>query len=142
MGAPIFNLSGFHPAARMLARAGGAAIEVEIVDVAICALQEVVYAWVDNQGAALRIGTSRSAVRRRLLSYSTYINRSLAGEGGATPEWEAKEWLKLCNDCGELCVFVHHPAVIETTAGPIRPYLDIERVLIRRYKPRLNRSHR
>jgi hypothetical protein len=43
---------------------------------------------------------------------------------------------------GSLICYVHQPDEIDTIAGPLRPYLDIERVLIATKKPILNRGHR
>jgi hypothetical protein len=37
---------------------------------------------------------------------------------------------------------VHQPEPTPTAAGLVRPYLDIERQLIRQHRPLLNRSRR
>lgn len=130
----------FIPTARMLSAPAG--ISVQITDLRAQNLEEAVYAWITPYGEALRIGTSKKPVGLRLLSYPAYINRALAGNPSVTPLWEAKDWLRLLEANDSLLAVVHQPPTIDTVAGPLRPYLDIERHLIRATKPPLNRSHR
>ena len=59
-----------------------------------------------------------------------------------TPEWEAKGWVELLQKHGFLEARVYLPPEIGTPAGSIRPFLDVERVLIKDFKPSLNRSRR
>ncbi|MDX8517280.1 hypothetical protein [Mesorhizobium dulcispinae] len=91
---------------------------------------------------AVRIGACGASAGKRLLSYPGYINRSLAGCSGATPKWEALKWLGLLTAHGMLTAVVHQPEPTLTAAGLVRPYLDVERRLIRQHRPLLNRSHR
>ncbi|WP_187331587.1 hypothetical protein, partial [Mesorhizobium sp. M4B.F.Ca.ET.172.01.1.1] len=93
-------------------------------------------------GKPVRIGTCGASAGKRLLSYPGYINRSLAGRGGATPKWEALKWLNLLPEHGTLTAVVHQPEPTPTAAGLIRRCLDVERQLIRQHRPLLNRSHR
>lgn len=132
----------FRPAAEMKLAADGNSISITITAKEIGELDHAVYAWVTSQGEPLRIGTSQHAVAKRLRSYAVYINRSLAGQGGATPHWEALEWKRLLVHHRCLLAVVHQPAEYLSVAGLIRPCLDVERHLIRDFKPPLNRSHR
>ncbi len=75
-------------------------------------------------------------------TFPGYINRSLTGRGGATPKWEALKWLNLLTEHGMLTAVVHQPEPTPTAAGLIRPYLDIERQLIRQHRPLLNSGRR
>lgn len=132
----------FKPAAEMRLGRDGSSIQVTVTDPAACELGEAVYAWITADGKPVRIGACGSSAGKRLLSYPGYINRSLAGHGGATPKWEALKWLSLLTAHGMLTAVVHQPEPASTAAGLIRPYLDVERRLTRRHRPLLNRSHR
>ncbi|TPI44139.1 hypothetical protein FJW05_22560 [Mesorhizobium sp. B2-9-1] len=132
----------FKPAAEMRLGRDKSSIRVTITDPKACELGEAVYAWVTADGKAVRIGTCGASAGKRLLSYPGYINRSLTGRGGATPKWEALKWLNLLAEHGMLMAVVHQPEPIPSAAGLIRPYLDVERQLIRQHRPLLNRSHR
>lgn len=116
-------------------------VVVTITDYEQAASSEAVYLWTDAEGAVLRVGTTRHAVGKRLLEYGRHINRRLAGSKSPTPVWEAHRWLELAT-AGNMIALVHVPDTVATIAGPVRPYLDIERVLIHDLKPSLNRSHR
>ena len=132
----------FKPAAEMRLGRDKSSIRVTIIDPKACELGEAVYAWITADGQPVRIGTCGVSAGKRLLSYPSYINRSLAGRGGATPKWEALKWLNLLTEHGTLTAVVHQPEPIQTAAGLIRPYLDVEHQLIRRHRPLLNRGHR
>jgi hypothetical protein len=132
----------FKPAAEMRLSRDRSSIRVTITDPKVCELSEAVYAWITTGGKPVRIGTCGASAGKRLLSYPGYINRSLAGRGGATPKWEALKWLNVLTEHGMLTAVVHRPEPTPTAAGLIRPYLDVERQLIRRHRPLLNRSHR
>lgn len=103
---------------------------------------EVNYAWVSPAGDIVRVGTSKQPIGRRLAAYAKDINNRLVLGKGSTPDWEAKRWVSELSVFGHLVAFAHRPPEVDTVAGKIRPYLDIERVLIAKMKPRLNRSHR
>ena len=132
----------FKPAAEMRLGRDKSSIRVTITDPRVCELGEAVYAWITADGQPVRIGTCGSSAGKRLLSYPGYINRSLAGRGGATPKWEALNWLGLLTEHGVLTAVVHQPEPMPTAAGLVRPYLDVERQLIRQHRPLLNRRHR
>ncbi|RRI06005.1 hypothetical protein EH240_05610 [Mesorhizobium tamadayense] len=132
----------FKPAAEMRLARDKSSIRVMITDQKVCELGDAVYAWITANGKPVRIGTCGSSAGKHLLSYPGYINRSLAGRGGATPKWEALKWLGLLTAHGTLTAVVHQPEPTLTAAGPIRPCLDVERQLIRQHRPLLNRSHR
>ncbi|RWA68471.1 hypothetical protein [Mesorhizobium sp.] len=132
----------FKPAAEMRLARDKTSIRVTITDQKAREFSEAVYAWITADGKPVRIGTCGSSAGKRLLSYPGYINRSLAGRGGTTPKWEALKWLGLLTAHGMLTAVVHQPEPTLTAAGLIRPYIDVERQLIRRYRPLLNRNHR
>ncbi|WP_276118387.1 GIY-YIG nuclease family protein [Pararhizobium qamdonense] len=133
--------SEFTAVADMKVTGDGNGIHVSITDVVSAQLTETVYVWLDGSGNALRIGTSKPKVSKRLLQYNRYINKALAGLGGGTPLWEANAWLDLVRE-QTLTAVVHQPPEIATVAGMVRPHLDIERLLIQQLNPRLNRSRR
>lgn len=116
-------------------------IKVAITNEILADAKETVYVWTDTKDQWLRVGTSAAPLRKRLLSYMGYINKSLAGKKSATPLWEAESWKKLLLENGHLIALAFQPPLISTYVGELRPYLDIERVLIRERKPSLNRSH-
>ncbi|TGP21743.1 MULTISPECIES: hypothetical protein [unclassified Mesorhizobium] len=130
----------FKPAAEMRLGRDKSSIRVTVTDPKVCELCEAVYVWITADGKPVRIGTCGASAGKRLLSYPGYINRSLAGHGGATPKWEALKWLGLLTAHGMLTAVVHQPEPALTAAGLIRPCLDIERQLIRQHRPLLNRS--
>ncbi|MGX8008569.1 hypothetical protein ACVDG8_005855 [Mesorhizobium sp. ORM8.1] len=132
----------FKPAAEMRLSRDKSSIRVTITDQKICEFGEAVYAWITADGKPVRIGTCGASAGKRLLSYPGYINRSLTGRGGATPKWEALKWLGLLTEHGMLTAVVHRPEPTLTAAGLVRPYLDVERQLIRQHRPLLNRGHR
>ncbi|OHV86827.1 hypothetical protein [Mesorhizobium sp. ORS 3428] len=132
----------FKPAAEMRLGRDKSSILVTVTDQTACELGEAVYAWITADGKPVRIGACGASAGKRLLSYPAYINRSLAGHSGATPKWEALKWLGLLTAHGMLTAVVHQPEPALTAAGWIRPYLDVERQLIRQHRPLLNRSHR
>lgn len=117
-------------------------VHVEITDQALGEAIEVVYAWTTAAGEWVRVGTSSGPLKKRLFSYAQHITKALEGKKSQTPEWEALRWRELIQKEGQLIALAHQPQHIETIAGNLRPFLDIERVLIREKKPNLNRSHR
>jgi hypothetical protein len=116
-------------------------IDVDIFDLDAGARSEVVYVWLGNDNTVVRIGTSKQPVASRISQYPKHINAALAGRPSPTPYIEARSWLDLVRT-GPIKALVHQPPCVETICGPIRPYLDIERTLLSRYKTQLNRSHR
>ncbi|MDG4883880.1 hypothetical protein [Mesorhizobium sp. WSM4884] len=98
----LLDRDQFKPAAEMRLGRDKSSIRVAITDPAACELGEAVYAWITADGKPVTIGASRAPVGKRLLSYPGYINRSLAGHGGATPKWEALKWLGLLTAHGML----------------------------------------
>ncbi|EBV3600203.1 hypothetical protein BO068_005141 [Escherichia coli] len=122
-----------------------AKVNVDITDPNIADLIETIYVWFDCDQKPLRVGTRTAKLGSRLLEYAKHINRSLAGHEKPTPRWEAEAWLQQLRH-GTLHALAYQPDVILTPFGEIRPYLDIERVLIRQLKAaglaQLNRSHR
>lgn len=135
------DLSQFRVAAVMTCVPDARAIDVTIQDNTAADLEEAVYVWVSLGAEVLRVGTSKGPVRKRLRQYPGYINKALDGGKSQTPLWEADLWLEYLQ-CGELHALVHQPPTIDTVAGPVRPYLDIERTLLASVRPALNRSHR
>ncbi|RWG84169.1 hypothetical protein [Mesorhizobium sp.] len=138
----FLNRNQFKPAAEMRLGRDKSSIRVTITDQKVCELAEAVYGWITADGKPVRIGTCGSSAGKRLLSYPGYINRSLAGHGGATPKWEALKWLGLLTAHGMLTAVIHQPEPTLTAAGMTRPCLDVERQLIRQHTLLLNRSHR
>ena len=138
----ILDRERFKPAAEMRLSRDRSSIRVTITDPEVCEFGEAVYVWITADGKAVRIGTCGASAGKRLLSYPGYINRSLTGRGGATPKWEALKWLSLLTEHGMLTAVVHQPEPTKTAAGLVRPYLDVERQLIRQHRPLLNRRHR
>ena len=136
------NLSAFRPAVRMTLTDEGTHIAVQILDAEEAALEESVYVWCTPEGEALRVGTSKAGAWSRLRQYPRYINKRLDGLNSETPAWEAEAWLTLLQEHGHLDAVVLQPSMIMTVAGYLRPYNDLERVLIATLRPRLNRSHR
>ncbi|MBZ9884281.1 hypothetical protein LB535_18175 [Mesorhizobium sp. CA10] len=132
----------FKPAAEMRLGRDKSSIRVTITDPKACELGEAVLCLGHRRRKAVRIGTCSASAGKRLLSYPGYINRSLTGRGGATPKWEALKWLNLLAEHGMLMAVVHQPGPTPTAADLIRPYLDVERQLIRQHGPLLNRRHR
>lgn len=120
----------------------GRSITVDLIESPALVWTEVNYAWLSPVADIIRIGTSKQPIGRRLSAYAKDINNRLQLEKGATPLWEAEAWLQKLRAFGHLMAFVHLPNIVETVAGPVRPYLDIERALIAKYRPMLNRSHR
>lgn len=118
------------------------AVRVEITDSELGELTEVVYAWTRESGDYIRVGTSRAPVKGRLLIYETHINRALNGARSPTLATEAAEWKRILLEEGRLIAIVHRPPPTDSIAGPVRPYLDIERVLIATKRPPLNRGFR
>jgi len=108
----------------------------------VAALDECVYVWRTPDGRDLRFGTSAGPVGVRLRQYAKHLTASLNGLSSPSPLWEAESWRALLIDHGRLNAFAHQPISIETVAGPLRPFLDIERRLIKLNRPPLNRSHR
>jgi hypothetical protein len=141
-GRMFLDRERFKPAAEMRLSRDKSSIRVTIIDPKACELGEAVYAWITAEGKPVRIGTCGASAGKRLLSYPGYINRSLGGRGGTTPKWEALKWLNLLSEHGMLTAVVHQPEPTPTAAGLIRPYVDIERQLIRQHRPLLNRSRR
>ncbi|WHA40165.1 hypothetical protein [Agrobacterium larrymoorei] len=133
--------SQFSPVASMSLSDDRQGIVITIPDVVLGAAMQVVYVWVDSYGYVLRVGTTKHSVGARLRQYAPHINRALAGLPSSTPLWEARKWHNAVQG-GELTALVHAPPDIHTAAGVVRPYLDIERVMIAGLKPPLNRSHR
>lgn len=133
--------SQFRPVARMSLSDDRHGIVISITDVLVGAAMQVVYVWVDSYGYVLRVGTTKYGVGKRLRQYAPHINRALVGKPSSTPLWEAKKWHGMVL-AGELTALVHEPPLVSTAAGLIRPYLDIERLMIAGLKPPLNRSHR
>ncbi|SCX27172.1 hypothetical protein [Agrobacterium rosae] len=133
--------SQFHPVASMSLRDDRQGIVISIIDELLGAAMQVVYVWVDSYGYVLRVGTTKYSVGNRLRQYAPHINRALLGMPSSTPLWEAQKWHSMVLS-GELTALVHEPPLISTAAGLIRPYLDIERLMIAGLKPPLNRSHR
>lgn len=120
----------------------GRSIDVDLLPSPALLWTEVNYAWLSPAVDIIRIGTSKQPIGNRLAAYAKDINKRLQMDKGATPLWEAEAWLEKLKECGHLAAFVHLPDMVETIAGPVRPYLDIERALIAKYRPALNRSHR
>jgi hypothetical protein len=139
-GRMFLDREQFKPAAEMRLSRDMSSIRVTVTDPKVCELGEAVYAWITAEGRPVRIGTCGSSASKRLLSFPGYINRSLAGHGGATPKWEALKWLGLLTEHGMLTAVVHQPEPMPTAAGLIRPNLDVERQLVRQHRPLLNRS--
>ena len=133
--------SQFQTIAYMSSNVEGNGILVEVVDAEMAKLEGVIYVWLDKDGNAVRVGTSKQPIGKRMLAYNPHINKSLAGLNSPTPLWEAEQWLALVTE-GQLKAVCHQPPIIETVAGPLRPYLDIERHMIFDMKPTLNRSNR
>ncbi|RAS16093.1 hypothetical protein [Ensifer adhaerens] len=117
-------------------------ISVDLIESPAVMWAEVNYAWLSPAADIIRIGTSKQPIGRRLAAYAKDINKRLQFDKGATPLWEAEAWLQKLREFGHLAAFVHLPDMVETVAGPVRPYLDIERALIAKHRPVLNRSHR
>jgi hypothetical protein len=114
-------------------------IEIEITDAHLGELKEVVYIWQTEAGGLVRVGTSKKRpVVSRLQRYSGDIQRGLLGVTKNPSLEEAQKWRDLLK-AGSLICYVHQPDEIDTI-GPLRPYLDIERVLIATQKPILNRG--
>lgn len=120
----------------------GRSVAVHLLESPALRWTEVNYAWLSPAVDIVRIGTSKQPIGNRLAAYAKDINKRLQMDKGATPLWEAEAWLEKLKECGHLAAFVHLPDMVETVAGPVRPYLDIERALIAKYRPVLNRSHR
>lgn len=120
----------------------GRSIDVDLLPSPALMWTEVNYAWLSPVADIIRIGTSKQRIGRRLAAYAKDINKRLLFDKGPTPLWEAEAWLQKLRECGLLAAYVHLPNEVETVAGPVRPYLDIERALIAKHRPVLNRSHR
>lgn len=90
-------------------------------------------------GAVVRIGSSKTRVGGRLRSYATDINKRLLRDVGPTPRAEAEGWLARLAEHGAITAVVHQPPMMATIAGSLRPYLDIERVLLEEHCPPFNR---
>lgn len=128
--------------ATMILGADGRSIAVDLSQSPATKWTEVNYAWLSPAADIIRIGTSKQPIGGRLAAYGKHINQRLRLDRGPTPLWEAEAWLQKLRECGHLAAFVHLPDMVETVAGPVRPYLDIERALIAKHRPVLNRSHR
>ncbi len=128
--------------ATMALGADGRSITVDLIESPALAWTEVNYAWLSPAADIIRIGTSKQPIGGRLAAYAKDINKRLQLDKGSTPTWEADAWLQKLTEFGHLSAFVHLPDMVETVAGPVRPYLDIERALIAKHRPVLNRSHR
>ncbi len=115
---------------------------VKITNAALGDMTEVVYVWTTPEGEWLRVGTSRAPLKKRLQNYASHISRALEGKNSPTPLSEAQDWRKLIKKHKQLIALAHQPPYTNTIAGKVRPYLDIERVLISEKRPPLNRSHR
>ncbi len=137
----VFGIACEHVATMSL-DSSGKSVSVELTQTPATAWTEVTYAWLSPSAEVLRIGTSNQPIGRRLSAYAKDINKRLREGRGRTPSAEVESWLLRLQEFGRLDAFAHLPSAVETVAGPIRPYLDIERTLIAKYKPILNTSHR
>ncbi len=117
------------------------AVQVEIIDGELGDLTEIVYVWTTESGEWIRVGTSKAPVKGRLLAYAKDINNALNGARSPTLATEAAEWKRILLE-GRLIAVVHRPPPTDSIADPVRPYLDIERVLIASKRPPLNRGFR
>ena len=106
----------------------------------VSALECVVYVWLDGSGNVIRVGSSKQPIGRRLMPTRSTSTRACRGFEAPPPKGKTAAWLKLAKE-GDLQGVVHQPPLIETVAGPVRPYLDIERTMIAALRPPLNRSH-
>jgi len=118
----------------------GERIRVAITNPEIATLTEVVYAWVGPNHFALRVGTAMHPVGPRLRLYEPHINKSLDNRPSPTPRKEADGWIGALRE-GPVVAVMHQPPLIETAAGVLRPYLNMERQLIRSLRPPFNRTH-
>lgn len=134
------DLSAFRSAAVMLSHNGR--VSVQALNAADAMVSECVYLWIAPSGECLRAGTSQSPLWNRLKTYPGYINRRLDGMQSVTPDWEARLWIEELEKHSYLLALAHQPPTINTPAGPVRCYLDLERAIIRILKPKLNRSRR
>ncbi|MBZ7920571.1 hypothetical protein LAC81_02060 [Ensifer adhaerens] len=141
MTAPFFGAAS-ERIATMTLGADSRSITVELLDSPAIRWTEVNYAWLSPLGDIIRIGTSKQPIGGRLAAYAKDINKRLQFDKGSTPAWEAEAWLQKLGQFGHLTAYVHLPDEVDTVAGPVRPYLDIERALIAKHRPLLNRSHR
>lgn len=118
----------------------GNGVVVELTDNELSTLEGVVYAWIDQSGTILRVGACNRPIGIAMLALGEDINNTLLGLDSPTPEWEAKQWFALARQ-GRLRALGHQPPAIDTVAGRVRPYLSIERHMIAKLKPVLNRGH-
>jgi hypothetical protein len=136
------DLPGFVEVATMML--AGGKITIDVIPSDLCEQLEAVYVWCTPAGEWLRVGTSCSRpLKSRLSDYPKHLNRALAGEEiKHTPKEYAEKWRDALIGHGKLVAKAYLPARVETPAGPLRPTLDIERVLIKKHgRPPLNRGH-
>jgi hypothetical protein len=136
-----FDRTAFQSVASLTINSDRSGVAIDILDVELAQLAGVVYICLSAEGDLLRVGTTKHGVGSRLRQYPRHINRALIGEKSPTPIWEARQWLAHVDD-GLLTFAVHQPPLVESVVGLIRPYLDIEREMILKFRPAMNRSHR
>ncbi len=117
-------------------------VVVTITNNELASAEQCVYAWKTGDGLWVRVGSSMHKLGKRLLIHQPHINRSLEGNHKPTPKEQADKWVELLKKHGKIIAFGHQPPFVKTLVGEIRPYLDIERHLIREHRPLLNKSHR
>lgn len=117
-------------------------VKVAIRDEKVAALEGCVYAWRTPDGQDMRFGTAEKKLATRIQLYGKHITDSLEGRPSPSPQWESQCWLAQLGRHGRLEAFAHQPDIIDTTAGPLRPFLSVEKRMLQLHKPPLNRSRK
>jgi hypothetical protein len=117
------------------------AFTIELKQASSGEMSDAIYAFVVDDEIT-RIGTSADPLRERLRSWERSVTGALQGRKTQTPICEAEEWKRRLDLFGEGIVFAKQAHEVVTPVGPFRTLLDEERVLLRRHRPPMNRSHR
>ena len=102
---------------------------------------DVVYAITSGR-EVVRIGTAQTSLRSRVRAYPNDINKSLDGREKPTPRWEADQWLAEIARNQFVEVWAKRAETMIYDGEEVSLHLSEEMALIRRWRPRLNRSHR
>lgn len=92
-------------------------------------------------GEIVRVGCSQAPLKKRLRSWHRDLTRDFQPSDNPMPSY-AKQWFDALTDRGSGTIYARPATKVVTPLGEITTHLDEERVLIARYRPRFNLSHR
>lgn len=118
---------------------------VEVTDPRWAYRSQLIYALLTRDGAWVRIGKSDKPLGQRMRRYAKDLARGLACtkdlnlKEGSTKRSEMPIWLDFLEG-GPLTFWAIEPPTISTDYGDVVLLLDLERHLIRKIRPPLNRE--